>query len=136
MKRRRLLEYVKGTVDDKRVVKCNDITNMRVFVDASYTTHSDMKSHTGGLISFGTRATHTKSSKQRLNVKISAEAEIVGVSEYITCVIWLRNFLEHQGYANMFKKVYQDNESSIMMNENSKDSCSGRSRHIDIRLFL
>ena len=52
-----------------------------------------MRSHTGGIISLAWGALHTKSSKQKLNVKNSTEAELVGMSEYVPYNIWLVNFL-------------------------------------------
>ena len=43
----------------------------------------DMKSYTRGAMYVGIGALHTKSNKQKLNVKSSTEAELVGSSEYI-----------------------------------------------------
>ena len=85
-------------------------------------------------LSWGT--IHNKSSKQKLNTKSSTEAEIVGVSEYIPYNIWLVNFLNEQGYKIQHNIVYQDNESAIRMEKNGRNSCTGNSRHIDIRYFF
>ena len=57
--------------------------------------HPNMKSHTGGAISFGKSVVHTKSSKQKINTKSLTEAELVGVSEYLPYHIWIENFLSH-----------------------------------------
>ena len=46
----------------------------------------------------GTGLVHHRSSKQKLNVKSSTEAEIVGTSEYVPYNVWLWHFLEAQGY--------------------------------------
>ena len=105
-------------------------------VDASYATHDNMRSHTGGMISFGIRALHTKLTKQKLNTKSSKESEPVGVSEYLTYHIWLINFLIHQGYDVKEKLLFQDNESTIPMEVNGRNSCTGNSRHVDIRFFF
>ena len=63
---------------------CNK-NNFVVFTcnDALYAVHDNMRSHTGGAISMGYGIIHGKSSKQKLNVKSSTEAELVGMSEYI-----------------------------------------------------
>jgi hypothetical protein len=53
---------------------------MNTWIDASYAVHPDMKSHTGGAVSFGTGAALSKSSKQKLNTRSSTEAELVGAS--------------------------------------------------------
>jgi hypothetical protein len=51
-KLKRVLKFLKGTLDDRITLGADDITVMQTWVDASYAVHSDMKSHTGGTISF------------------------------------------------------------------------------------
>ena len=68
------------------------------WVDASYAVHEDMRSQTGGVMSFGHGILHRKSSVQKLNTKSSTEAELVGTSEYIPYNIWMNIFLHEQGY--------------------------------------
>jgi hypothetical protein len=87
-KLRRVLQYLYGTVDDDLIVGADALTTMYTWVDAAYGVHSDMKSHTGGVISFGTGAVITKSSKQKLNTKSSTEAELVGASDCLPATIW------------------------------------------------
>ena len=95
-----------------------------------------MKSHSGGIISFGHGALHTRSSKQKLNTKSSTEAELVRVSDYLPYNIWMSNFLKEQGYNLKSNVLYQDNQSAIKMEINGRNSCTGNSRHIDIRYFF
>ena len=64
------------------------------------------------------------------------EAELVGVSDYIPYNIWLTNFMKEQGYVFDKNIVYQDNKSAILMEKNGRNSCTGNSRHIDIRYFF
>ena len=87
-------------------------------------------------MSFGHSALHTKSSKQKLNTKSSTEAELVGVSDYLPYNIWMSNFLKEQGYGLKSNILYQDNQSAIRMEVNGRNSCTGNSRHIDIRYFF
>ena len=87
-------------------------------------------------MSFGIGILHGKSSKQKLNTKSSTEAELVAVSDYIPYHIWMINFLKHQGYKIKKKILYQDNQSTIKMEVNGRNSCTGNSRHIDIRFFF
>jgi KUP system potassium uptake protein len=105
-------------------------------VDASYAVHDDMKSHTGGAISFGRGTIMTKSSKQKLNTKSSTEAELVGASDYLPSSIWCKKFLEHQGYRIEQNIFNQDNQSAIRFERNGRRSCGPNSRHIDIRFFF
>jgi hypothetical protein len=109
---------------------------MKTWVDASYAVHSDMKSHTGGCISFGIGAAMSKCAKQKLNVKSSTEAELVGASDYLSYPIWAKKFLAYQGYALKENILYQDNQSTIRFERNGRKSCGPNSRHIDIRYFF
>jgi hypothetical protein len=135
-KLQRLLEYIHGTVELKFTIGADDLSKVRTWVDASYATHSDMRSHTGGLMSFGTGGITCKSSKQKLNTKSSTEAEVVGVSDYISNTIWLRMFLEKQGITIESNILEQDNESAIRLETNGRQSAGKQSRHIDIRYFF
>ena len=90
-----------------------DIT--KTWVDASYATYDDMKSHTGGCYSLGLGVAHHKSSKQRLNTKSSTESELVGASDYIAYTLWTMRFLKHQGYESRQNIFFQNNESAIKM---------------------
>lgn len=72
------------TLDETLIVRADDLKQMYVWVDTSYPTHRDMKSHTGGVVSFGRGAVMSKSSKQqKLNRKSSTDAELVGASDYL-----------------------------------------------------
>ena len=79
-----------------------------------------MKSHTGGVVSFGTGALMSKSSKQKLNTKSSTEAEMVGVSDYLPRAIWAKKFMEGQGYTLKESRFYQDNQSTIRFEKNDR----------------
>ena len=48
------LEYIKGAAHLEYTLGADNLGNFRSWVDASYATHPDMKSHTGGITSFGT----------------------------------------------------------------------------------
>jgi hypothetical protein len=70
-----------------------------------------MKSHTGGVVSFGRGAIMTsRSSKQKLNTKSSTEAELVGASDYLPYSIRAKKVLEAQGYVLKEKVFFQDNQ--------------------------
>ena len=76
-----------------------------------------------------------KSSKQKLNTKNSAEAELVGASDYIPSILLMKNFLKEQGYDIVQNVSEQDNESATKLEINGRMSAGPRSRHIDIRYF-
>jgi hypothetical protein len=83
----------------------------------------------------GGGAVYAKSGKQKLVAKSSTEAELVGLSDGLSQVIWTRNFLEKQGYQVGPAVVHQDNKSTIALSEKGR-STSGRTRHVSIRYFF
>jgi hypothetical protein len=105
-------------------------------VDASYGVHADYKSHTGATISLGGGVVDAKSSKQKLNSKSSTEAELIAVSDYLSKLIWTRNFLIEQGYTDIGPVILQqDNMSAIALAEKGY-STSDKTRHINVRYFF
>ena len=70
-KLRRLLQYIKKTIDLELVIGADTLTAFKTFIGVAYGVHMDMKSHTGGAMTFGRGVITSKSSKQRLNVKSS-----------------------------------------------------------------
>jgi hypothetical protein len=134
-KLQRILQYLKGTINDVLIIGAYSLTTIQTWVDASYAVHQDMKSHTGGAISFGHGTLMSKSSKQKLNTKSSTEAELVGASDYLPSTIWTKYFLEAQGYEIKENIYHQDNQSAIRLEKNGKKSEGQKSRHIDIRYF-
>ena len=79
---------------------------------------------------------HAKFSKQKLNVKSSTEAELVGASDYLPYNLWLIMFMSKQGYEIKDNLLYQDNQSAILMLKNGRNSCTRNSRHINIIYFF
>jgi hypothetical protein len=135
-KLRRVLQYVYGTVKMSRYIGADNFVDLHTWVDAAYAVHPDMKSQTGGCMSLGTGIIHGKSTKQKLNTKSSTEAELVGLSKYLPYNIWTTMFMEEQGYKLVTNKIYQDNQSTIRMATNGRNSCTGNSRHVHIRYFF
>jgi hypothetical protein len=131
-KLKRVLEYLRRTLDEFLTLGADDIRMMKTWVDASYAVHKDMKSHTGGVVSFGIGAVMSKSSKQKLNTESSTEAELVGANDYLPYPIWAKKFLAAQGYALKENIFYQDNQSTIRFEKNGRKSCGPNSRHINV----
>lgn len=51
-------------------------------------------------------------------------------------VLWMRHFLEAQGYEVTSNKVYQDNMSLMLLEKNGRAFSGKRTRHINIRYFF
>ena len=122
-KLKRVLEYIKGTMDLEYTVGADTMSKLRTWVDASYAVHPDMKSHTGGVMSLGIGGIICKSTKQKLNTKSSTEAELVGASDYLPNTMWVKMYLEAQGYSIDENFLEQDNESAIKLEQNGPRVC-------------
>ena len=84
----------------------------------------------------GRGALFSKASKQKLNSKISTEAELIAASEVLPQILWTRYFLGDQGYAIRNNDLFQDNQNAIQMERNGRSLSTQRTRHINIRYFL
>ena len=87
-------------------------------------------------MSLGKGSAYSSSIRQKLNTRSSTEAELVGVNDMMSLVLWTRNFLEAQGHHIKDNVVYQDNESAILLEKNGRRSSSKRTRHLEIRYFF
>jgi Reverse transcriptase (RNA-dependent DNA polymerase) len=134
------LRYLNSTKNLKLRLSCerDENGNFQVisYIDSSFGVHADMKSHTGGAISLGKGFFEIVSSRQKINTKSSTEAELIGISDYITRVIHARNFLIDQGYKIGPAIIYQDNQSTMELAEKGGRSNTQRTRHINIRYFF
>ena len=77
----------------------------------------------------------SSASRRNRNTKSSTEAETVGASDYLLNTIWVKNFLDAQGYHLIENVLEQDNESTIKLEIIGRLSAGPRCRHIDIRYF-
>ena len=70
-------------------------------------------------------------------MKSSTETElVVGASDYIHWTLWAKRFILEQGYNLTRNLFYQDNESTMKMENNGRKLAGGNSRHIHIRYFF
>ena len=61
---------------------------------------------------------------------------MIGVSDYVSFALWLRHFMQSQGYELQKNYLLQDNQSAIKMERNGRDSTTKNSRHVNIRYFF
>ena len=134
-KLRWVIGFLKGTINELRVIGATSLMEILTFIDSAYAVHANCRSHTGGLSSFGIGTVHARSKSWKINVKSSTESELVAASEYLPHTLWLRYFMIAQGYEIKDNMVYQDNKSAIQMEIKGRNSCTGNSRHINIRYF-
>ena len=65
-------------------------------IDASFAVHPDCKSHTDASLTLGHGSALSLSYKQKINTKSSSEAELVGVDNAMTFIMWMKHFFESQ----------------------------------------
>ena len=106
------------------------------WVDASYAVHPNMRGHIGATMTLGKGSIFSLSTKQKLNVKSSTEAELIGINDIIGQIIWTQYFLEGQGYSVAPTTIYQDNKSAMKLEANGIMSSSKRTKHINVRFYF
>jgi hypothetical protein len=82
-----------------------------------------MRSQTGGTMSLGKGSVYSGSLRQKLNTRSSTEAELVGVDDMMSMILWTQLFLQAQGY-EVKTNLYQDNQSAMLLERNGKRSSS------------
>ena len=132
----RVMKYIQGTIGLPLILSIDKSGNIKWYIDASFAVQKDMRSHTGGFMTMGTAGAYVQSSKKKLNTKSSTEAELVGVDDVLTQVIWTLYFLKEKGHMIKGNVIYQDNQSAIRLEKNGKRSSSKRMRHINIRYYF
>ena len=105
-------------------------------MDAAYATHPDMKGHTGATFTMGQGSIYNNSLKQKLVARSSTEAELVGMHDILPQILWTRNFLMSQGYPVQKNILYQDNMSTMLLENNGRKSSTKRTKHIELRYFF
>jgi hypothetical protein len=135
-KLKRVIQYLRGTQDLNLTLEADSTHVVKWWVDAAFAVHRDMRSQTGMTMSLGKGSVYASSLRQKLNTRSSTEAELVGVDDAMGMILWTRLFLQNQGYEVRTTKIYQDNQSAVLMECNGKRSSTKRTRHIDIRYFF
>ena len=131
----RVLKYINGTRDMALLITPEALDEVRVYVDASYGSHVDAKSHTGRALTLGRGVLTASSSKQKIVTKSSTEAEMVGLSDSIGDGVSAAQFMQSLGYNMKPTVFYQDNMSTIKLAENGASS-SHRTKHMNVRYFF
>ena len=132
----RCLRYLCATQKLPLILCCDPAGAIQLWIDASFAVHPDMQSHTGATMSLGKGAVYSFSTKQRINTRSSTEAELVGVNDAMSLVLWTRHFLEAQGFSVKDNVIFQDNESTMLLARNGRLSSTKNTRHIDIRYYF
>ena len=124
------------TIDLVLTLSVENFNTVKWWVDASYATHHNSRSHTGGTMTMGRGSIFSTSCKQKINTCSSTEAELIGVNDVAGQIIWTRNFINKQGYNINTSTLFQDNKSAMLLEQNGILSSSKRTKHINVRYYF
>ena len=80
----RLVSYPKNTAEVVLCLEADYIQELKWYVDVSFGTHNDMKSHTGSIFKLGNGAIWNDSTKQKVNTRSLTEAELISINNKIS----------------------------------------------------
>jgi hypothetical protein len=126
------MRYTRGTHKMPLILSGNGSGILKWWVYASFAVHPNMRGHSGGGLSLGRGFPIVSSTKQKLNTRSSTETEIVGADEFMLEICWTLYFMKAQGYNVKDNILFQDNNSSIVLEKNGKASSRKRTKHINI----
>lgn len=113
------VKYLEDTRDKGLILHIGDHATsdltIKAYVDASYLTHADSKSHTGYCISFGTIGSfYTKSLKQKLVATSSVHAEMRALYTAVIDIVFLIHLCDEIGRpVNLPAVILEDNQPLI-----------------------
>ena len=135
----RIFRYLNGTKDAFMTFKAGGSVSLSVFVDASFMTHADMKSHTGYCVfadDMGSAGIVYRSLKQKTVSNSSTEAELIALHELVMHLVWLQSIYDDLGVADIRPAmVYEDNKAAITMSTTDVVNFKGRSKYINRKYF-
>ena len=112
------MQYLRGTTELVLTLSDDKTNILKWYVDASYAVHSNMRGHTGAMLTMRNGCIMGKSIKQKMNTKSSTEAEFIGGDDVMANLLWIGYFLKNQGYDSYKSIMMRDNKSCMLLEEN------------------
>ena len=130
---KRILRYVKGTIDYGLIYKSDKECELMGFCDSDYACDVDDLKSTSGLIFFyGSKPIAWNCSKQKVIALSSCEAEYISSTMAVCQGIWISRFMsELSGCVEKRFDLCIDNKSAIEISRNPVHH--GRTKHIEVR---
>jgi hypothetical protein len=125
----RLLKYINGSRKDKLTLSADNLHVIKWYVDCAFA----FKSHIGGNMTYEHRSPNiSMSRKQTLNTRSSTKAKLVRPDDLSTLILWMRLFMQCQGYDIDKNMLYQDNKSTILLEQNGKSASLAHAPELSI----
>ena len=93
----RILSYPLHTKRQGMVLIIGQKIELKASVDASFGAYDDIELVTGMVLMIGNATVYVKSGMQKIVTRSSTEAELVGLSDALSQILWTREFLCNQG---------------------------------------
>jgi magnesium-transporting ATPase (P-type) len=130
-----VLGHLRQTVKHVLTLHPKKMVQVEVFIDASYATHEDGKSHSGLVVKIGGVAVLCASCKQKCVSKSPTEAALVALLDNLGFVELFQEFLSFVTNSMVTASViFQDNTSVISMVTSGGGVT--RTKHMRARMFL
>ena len=127
-----LLRYINKEPEHWIVHNPTDL-QLRAYADSSYNITSEGASHYGYLLTVVHSLVGLKGGRIKTVVRSSTEAEIVGVNEVTSEILWARDVLIELGYPQEEVIIAEDNGSCITMLQTEPRNFQTNSRHVRVK---
>ena len=105
------------------------------YVDGSHQVHEDCRGQIRCLMTMGKGVAISQSNVMKCNTRISTEMELILLHDKLPDIIWMRYFVECQGYNIDEYIIFQDNMSSLSLEKNGRVWSLGQTKHIKAKYF-
>jgi hypothetical protein len=127
------LKYLQSTRYDGLIIKAGEPFRdlvLRCYVDASYLTHPDSKSHQGFCLSFGEIGSfYSKSSKQQLVSTSSTQSEIRALQTVIVEIIFIIELCKELGRPILLPAIIFEDNAAVIALSKEMTSRAKRCKH-------
>jgi hypothetical protein len=133
---KRILWYLRGTLDFELLLRRSSATELRVYTDADWAGCPDTRRSTSGYVVFlGNNLVSSSSERQPVVSRSSAEAEYRAVANDVAEAVWLHQLL-HELHSPLATStlIFCDNVSAVYLSTNPVQH--QHTKHVEIDLHF
>ena len=127
------MSFLKVIINNVLTLEDYDTNNLTWYINVVLALCADMKSHIESLFTMVKVAIINSPTKQRVNPQRTTESELIGADNKISKVLWMKRFLECQGFLLKLNITYQDNPIIKNLEENGKYISEELTRNFDMK---